>query len=579
MELKNKRWILKTQQPGPARELAQRLGTSELLARLLINRGVEDVESARLFLQPRLTGLHDPFLLPDMEKACDRICRAIRGGEKIVIYGDYDADGVTATALLLKCFRLARANVEYYLPTRFGEGYGLNAQAVKKIAESGAKVIVTVDCGVNACEEARLARQHGVDLVITDHHEFSGERPEALAVISPGLPWSEYPFRYLAGVGVAFKLAWAVGKSLSGGMPVSERFKDFLMDALGLAALGTIADVVPLNGENRIIARYGLKALAESSSPGIRALLDISGAADKPMDTWDVGFRLGPRLNVAGRLGDARRGVELLTTESASEAKRLAEELDAENDHRKKIQEEILGDAVATIEEKMDPTECRVIVLAREGWHTGVVGIVASKIAEEFHRPAILIAMDGEEGHGSARSIHGVHLLRLIERCGEHLTGFGGHAQAAGLSLRKEDIEPFIRSVQEFAREIISDELLVPSIEADTEAYLPGLTDATVEEIGLLAPYGEGNEAPILVSKDVSIAGVPRRVGREGKHLKFYAHQGTATLDAIAFSMGEYAPLLADKKHRWAMAYTPVLDDWGGRLRVQLQIKDIKLHE
>ena len=571
-----KRWVLAPRDAELEERLASGLRISRVLAQLLINRDVRDVDTGRAFLQPQLSGLHDPWLLPDMERASDRIRDAIRSGEKIVIYGDYDVDGISATALLLRCLKMAGANVDYYLPARLEEGYGLNLKAVEKIISEGARLIVTVDCGVGALAEADLARSRGVDLIITDHHEPGHKLPEAFALVNPKIPTSQYPFKGLAGVGIAFKLAWALGKSFSNGTKVSEEFKDFLLDAVSLAALGTVADVVPLRDENRVLVRYGLTALSESAAPGIRALIEVANLEDKTLDPYLVGFRLAPRLNAAGRLGHAKRSVELLTTESTERATEIAKELDRENVRRQEIQRKIVDTVRRRIEEEFGGKPPHAIILADEDWHVGVIGIVASKIAEEYHRPTLLISWDNEIGHGSGRSIENFHLYNALDRCAGMLLSFGGHAQAAGLRLERGSFARFQQAFTEYAQSALTPDDLVPSLRVDGEVMLAMLSKALVREIEMLAPLGDGNPEPVLVAAGVTVAGEIRRMGAEARHISFFARQGDVSLRTVGFDMAHLADALSQPGRLWTIAFVPKINRWNDREDVELMMEDMK---
>ncbi len=571
-----KRWVFSPRQTAIEERLAKELGISRILAQLLVNRGVQDIETGRAFLQPQLAGLRDPWLLPDMERASNRIRDAIRNGEKIVIYGDYDVDGISATALLLRCLKMAGAHVEYYLPDRFEEGYGLNMKALDAIVSGGAQLIVTVDCGISALAEAQFAHSRGVDLIITDHHEPGHQLPQAFALVNPRIPASRYPFKGLAGVGIAFKLAWALGKSFSNGTKVSPEFQDFLLDAVGLTALGTVADVVPLVDENRVLAKFGLRALSESAAPGIRALIEVANIGDKPLDPYAVAFRLAPRLNAAGRLGNAERSVELLITESTQRAMELARELDQENARRQGIQREISDAARRRVQEQYGENVPPAIILADENWHIGVIGIVAAKISEEFYRPAVLICWDDGVGHGSGRSIENFHLYNALDRCSEHLIAFGGHAQAAGLRLERQRFEDFQRVFMDTAKETLKPEDLVPFVHLEGEVPLPMLSREIVAELEMLAPCGDGNPTPVLASTNVTVAGEVRQMGTGGKHIWFFARQGDFSVRAVGFDMAALADKLRRPGQRWDIAYAPEISRWNNRESVELKIKDIK---
>ncbi|MGR3319252.1 MAG: single-stranded-DNA-specific exonuclease RecJ, partial [Candidatus Anammoxibacter sp.] len=503
----NKRWIC----PATNKELQETLSTnlhvSPLFAQILINRGHTDVSSAKDFLKPEFSGLADPMELPDMEKAAKRINDAICKGEKIVIYGDYDVDGITGTALMFKCLDLVYAKVSYYIPERIEEGYGLNVKAIKKFSNEGINVIITVDCGINACVEAESAKQHGIDLIITDHHEPGEEIPDAFAVVNPKLESSNGQFNKLSGVGLAFKLAWAVAQTFSNGKRVSEEFRDFLISATGLAALGTITDVVPLYGENRIITKVGLKAIQQTKDPGLRALLKIANLEDEVLQTNHVGFRLGPRLNACGRIGKAGIAVELLTTKSEKRANEIISFIDDENKRRQKMQKGILELAKKKIDTEVDLKNNPAIILADEEWHPGIVGIVASRLSDEYFRPTIMFGCKNGVAHGSARSIPSFHILNALETCRNMLISLGGHSQAAGLKIYEDNIEEFKESFNNEASKVLNDEDLTPTLQIDAEVQLSTLSKSLIKEFERLAPYGEGNPAPCLSSTKLKIAG------------------------------------------------------------------------
>ena len=574
----DKRWVFAPTDAENAERLAIEASVSPPVAQLLLNRGIADAAEARAFLRPELTDLHDPSLLPGVDRAARRIAEAVKGGERIIIYGDFDVDGVTATAILLGCIALAGGRAEYYLPDREEEGYGLNPEAVRKLAAEGVDLIVTVDCGVTAIEEARLARELGVEMIITDHHEPGAERPEAVEVINPRLPGSGYPFRDLAGAGVAFKLAWAVARDLSPTERVTPEFREFLLDAVALAALGSIADVVPLRGENRVLARFGLRGLAESSRPGVRALREVAALRGPDLTAWDVAFKLAPRLNAAGRLGSARRAVELLTTRDPRVAEELARELDEENTKRREIQGRMTDEALALVEAGGGVKGSLGLVLAAEGWTQGVVGIVAGQVAERLARPTVAIALEGGEGHGSGRSGGYVNLYEALLRCEDLLKSFGGHRNAAGLRIAADQVEAFRGRFQEALAEQVAETDLVPRLDIETELSLADVTDALTREIERLAPFGVGNAHPLFATCGVRLARPPRRVGTGGKHLSLWVSQDGAAFRAIAFGRGEMASDL-ERAGVCSIAYTPHFNDYRGRRSLELEVKDIKVGE
>ncbi|HLE86841.1 MAG TPA: single-stranded-DNA-specific exonuclease RecJ, partial [Candidatus Brocadiaceae bacterium] len=557
-------------------EIASKLKISHLLAQVLINRGITDIVSARSFLQPQIAALGDPSLLPDIEKASVRINEAVRRGEKIVIYGDYDVDGLSATALMYRCLKLVGGQVSYYIPERLEEGYGLNAGAIKKLKEGGADVILTVDCGINACREADVARAFGIDLIITDHHQPGQEIPNAFAVVNPKLKTSQCAFKHFSGVGIAFKLAWAIGQHFSPHKKVSAEFKDFLLNAVGLVALGTIADVVPLLGENRILTKYGLSALQYTEIPGLRALLDIADLSNTNLDAFHVGYRLGPRLNAPGRMGKAGIVVEMLTTTYSERAVEIASFLDQENKRRQDIQVDIMASARKKVMSEINLDETTAIVLADQAWHPGIIGIIASKIVEEFNRPTVMIAIAEDIGHGSARSIPSFHILEALEYCKSKLLSVGGHAQAAGLKIHPDNINEFRLMLNSTTSQRLNKTDLVPILNIDAEVTLSMLSKALVAELARIAPHGEGNPIPLFAATNLKIVGQPRRIGSKGQHLSFYAKQGDVAIRAVAFGMGERIDRLKQNGKTCSLAFAVKINNWMDGENLELEVKDIK---
>ena len=618
-ELSQKKWIFPPSNINLQTKIADSLRISPILSRLLINRGVTSVESARTFLQSKLSSLNDPMLLPDIEKSSKRILEAISNGEKITVYGDYDVDGISATALMIQCLEIlsrlygnSKSEISYYIPDRLEEGYGLNAKAIEKLSKMGTKVIITVDCGINSFEEAKIAKKYGVDLIITDHHEpcLPGQtnvciRPceDAFGVISPKLATSAYPFRELSGVGVAFMLAWALGQNASnpparpnglagrertgraGNKKVANEFKDFLMNAMGLAALGTIADVVPLQRENRILAKYGLSSLQHSEHPGIKALKEVVGLKDKKVDSYHVGFYLGPRINAAGRVGNARIGVEMLTTRSEKRAKEIAVYLDNENKKRQKIQKDIIKSAKKKILNNIDFDSELTIIISDDNWHPGVIGIVASRLAGEFYRPVIVIAIDDEMGHGSARSIPNFHIYDALTKCQQFfpdkklLVSFGGHAQAAGLRILKKDISEFKKIFNSITLEQMKKEDLNPTLNIDSEIKLSSVSRPLLEELSRLSPHGEGNQIPVFAVRDVKIVGQVRRFGVNGKHLSFYVRQGDISFRAVAFGMGGKIEMLKKSNGNYSIAFVLRDSSRAGINKFQISSYDREIYK
>lgn len=588
----DKKWVFFPSKRKLQEEISSSLHISPITAQVIINRGIIDVSTAKAFLQPQLSTLSDPMLLPDMDKAAKRIVDAVRDGEKITVYGDYDADGISATALMVLCLNFIGANVQYYIPERIEEGYGLNKDAILRLKSDGTRVIITVDCGINSYREAKIAQLCGIDLIITDHHEPGAEIPDAFAVINPKMSSelrvasSELTHNSLtlnselSGVGVAFKLAWAIGQHLSLQKRVSPEFKNFLINALGLVALGTISDVVPLHGENRILARHGLEYLQHCNSPGIRALIEIADLCGSSIDSNHVGYRLGPRLNAAGRIDSAGICVELLTTKCENRAREIAKILDNKNKKRREIQQGIGESVREKIEKEIDIATTPVIILSDDAWHPGVVGIVASNVAEEFNRPTIIIALDGDLGHGSARSyIPAFHLFKTLELYGERLVSFGGHARAAGLKILRHEIDEFKAFMNATASQLLQEDDFIPLLEIDAEVKLSALSKPLISELARLYPHGEGNPLPLFAATNVKIAGQPRRVGAQGQHLSFYVRQGDTTIKAIAFGMGEAYDISAlggQNGRLHSIAFTPKLNNWQDQESVELEVKDIK---
>lgn len=591
-----------------AEQLAASLKTSPLIAQMLLNRGLSEIEACQRFLSPSLKFLHDPAQIPNLPKAAERVAKAIRQGQKIVVYGDYDVDGITGTAILWHAIRLLGGQVDYYIPHRLEEGYGLNAEAITQICDAGAKLIITVDCGVTALAEASIAARRGVDLIVTDHHDWKSTNdepgtmndepkslpsihhsscrahrspllPECFAIVHPRLPDAAlpaYPNPHLCGAGVAFKLAWGIGQAHGGAVRVSETFRQFLVEATALAALGTVADVVPLVGENRLLTHFGLSGLKQSQLTGIKALVESAGLTGQKLDSYHVGFLLAPRLNACGRMGHAREAVEMLTSASSPKAKEIALYLEQQNRQRQAMEKQILEEALTQIGQLgYDSDDCRAIVLGGAGWHAGVIGIVASRIVNRLNRPTIMVAFSEAHGHGSGRSIPGFHLAKALDACRPHLEACGGHEMAAGLRLERARFETFRQAFCAYAASAISPQMLVPELRLDCLAELRQMTEALVGDLHRLGPFGTGNPKPLLCCRDVEIAAPPRRVGRTGDHLQFLVRQGKQTMKCIAFNRGElFGELVVGR--RIDLAVEPSINDFSGYRQVELEVKDLR---
>lgn len=562
-------WVLARAESEFARELARDVGVSALTAQLMLNRGIREADDARKFLRPAMTNLADPSEIAGMGAAAERVARAVRDREKVVVYGDYDVDGISSTALFSTFLNLLGANATGYLPNRFDEGYGLNTGAVQRIAESGTKLLVTVDHGTTAIEEITLARELGLDVIVIDHHTPAEELPPANAVVNPHLSGTPG----LCGVGVTFKVAWAVARELSGSPRVAAAHREFLTDALALVALGTVADVVPLQGENRILTHFGLARLMTSKSPGIRALFTVSGLGSDRPTASDIGFKLAPRINAAGRLGQADLALELLLTKDTSRATEIANLLDKENNRRRKIELSIFEMAVRDVEEKYGAGHLGAIALGDEKWHAGVIGIVASRLVTKYRLPTALAAFDGGLGRGSCRSIPALALPDALADCAQHLVSWGGHAAAAGFTIRAENFEAFQEDFNQAVAKRLRPEDQVRPVRIDATARLDEISPAFIRELERIGPFGEGNREPVFATRGLRVAGQVRRMGKTGDHVSFLASDGERTFRAVGFRMGALVNQLAEAP-TVDLAYTPRFDDWRKDGSIELRLKD-----
>ena len=572
---KSRRWVVAPSWDGAA-DLARRLRTAPLVAQVLHNRGLDEPDAARAFLEPKLSDLHPPELLGGAPAAAKRIARAVADKEKIFLYGDYDVDGVTGVAILHAVLRMVGAEVDFYVPHRLEEGYGVNAEAVRKIVADGAKLIITVDCGISAAGPLAEAAAAGADVIVTDHHSPPDDLPPAVAIVHPTAAGSQYPNPDLAGAGVAFKLAWQVAREICGDERVDEPMRKFLLDATCLAALGTIADVVPLRGENRILATYGLRGLPATDHVGLRALIDSAGLAGETLDAYHVGFVLAPRLNACGRMGHARLAVELLTGASPQRSCEIAGYLAKQNTERRRVEKDITAQAVEMVESGgLADGDRRAIVLASEAWHGGVIGIVASRLVRRFVRPAIMIAVNGDGcGQGSGRSIPGFHMRDALAACSEHLLSFGGHAMAGGLRLAADSIAAFAAAFVGYANAHISDEQLTAALDADAETTLEALSFQVVEHLARMAPFGQGNPRPVVVVRGCRVLGQPNRMGRNGATIGLVLGGPGARVRAVGFGMADL-PEYLEGVSRVDIAAWPVLNTFHGRTNVELHLQDV----
>lgn len=574
-----RKWTFHPHDEAGIRRLGGQLRISPLLAQVLIARGFSQADVAREFLDAKLSDLHDPSELPGIDAAADLIVQAIQDRRRITIYGDYDVDGVTGTSILWHCLQLSNATVDYYIPCRLEEGYGLNNAALQQLYEEDPKrLVVSVDCGIASVAEAAMAKEIGLDLIITDHHHIGSELPNALVLVHPRLPGSTYPFGELCGAGVAFKLAWAICQRLGDGKKASPRMREFLKQAVGLAALGTVADVVPLLGENRVIVRYGLQSLREQSSLGMKALLGITGLLEKPeIRADDIGFGLGPRINAAGRLGQARLAVELLTTENPERATKLAEYLNTLNDNRKTVERRILKQAKEMVAENPQWDSHKTLVLAHHDWHPGVIGIVASRVTEEFSKPTVLVALrDDGTGQGSGRSWAGFDLYSGLASCREHVVSFGGHKAAAGVRMKATAVGDVRDTLAAWAAEHFHPTVADTELRIDAEVLLSEVTVAAVKELDRLGPFGQENPVPRFVASRVELAEPPKTMGEGDRHLAIKVRQQGTTMRGVAFGRGEWAEELKATTGPISITFAPVINTFRGFNKVELHLIDWK---
>jgi single-stranded-DNA-specific exonuclease len=572
----SKSWQLLAHDRSAIERMAGALRVAPIVAHLLLNRRLDTPEVAAGFLKAPLTGLCEPERLPGVTEAAERLFAAVREGRRICIYGDYDVDGVTGTAILLSVLRLLGAAVEFHVPHRLQDGYGLNIEALKSIKEGGAALVVTVDCGITSLAEAAEAERLGLELIITDHHEPKAELPCAPVLVHPRLRNGAYPFGGLSGAGVAFKVAWALGKMASRSDKVTPPLREVLLDGVAMAAMGTVADVMPLEGENRILVRHGLARLMRTPCEGLKALLQASGLSTKPaLAAMDIGFTLAPRLNAAGRLGSARLAVELLTTPSPQRAADLARFLEEQNQQRQIAERKLLHEARELAGEA---TDMPAFVLAKEGWHPGLIGIVAGRLMETLGRPVLMIALfdDGKPATGSGRSIPGFKLHHALELCGSDLLSHGGHAAAAGFRIAAVSIDRFRERFCAVADGHFRSEPPHRRLVLDAELPLAALTTGLCNALTDLEPFGAGNPQPLFLAGDVQVVGEPRRVGGGERHLSFRVRQNGRELRSIAFGMADRAEELMSAQGKCCLAFTPRINEWQGRRSVELEIRDLQ---
>jgi len=553
-------------QKAQAVALASEMGVPRAFAAILVRHGVTSSAEAKAFLNPDREVLHDPLLLPDIEPAIERLRVAVDEGQKVFVCGDYDVDGITSVVVIKRCLEAAGLDVGFYIPNRLTDGYGLSARGVRVARDSGVKLIVTVDSGVTGHEPIDLARSFGIDVIVTDHHEPQETLPNALAVVDPKRKDSVYPYPHLAGVGVAYKVMEALAREY-------REVAHSIEENLDLVAVGTVADIVPLDSENRVLTTLGLERLRVTSNLGLRALMEVAGVEPARVQAPHIGFALGPRLNAAGRLGDASIGVELLTTEDEAKATAIAQKLDLENKKRRSLETDVLKDATRLLEETIDLSSKRSIVLWSSGWHPGVIGIVASRIAKQYNRPTILLAVKEGVGKGSGRSIPGFDLHSALVGCKDFLTSFGGHRHAAGVSLPEDRLPLFSECVERAVSSSLTAEDLVPVIDIDSIVQLSECDFDLVKHMKQMRPFGAGNPEPVFGTRDVKLIAA-KSVGNG--HLKLTVAQGDRVMDAIGFGMADSLNELRGGGGMVALAYVLEENTWRGVTDLQLRLKDVQ---
>jgi len=561
-----KRWIIQKHDHDAARTLAVTLGVSPLAAALLIARGHGTEEKALSFLNPSIDHLHEPYLLKGMREAVERVQKAIENGEKILVWGDYDVDGTTGTTLLRKAIKILGGESVYHIPNRFTEGYGVNIPALEQAKANGVSLAITVDCGIRSFAPLEWAKNNGLDVIVTDHHlsdEVRGN-PPAFAVVNPNQPDCPYPDKHLAGVGVAFKLAHALLRE--------KGLERMVPGFMKIAAIGTVADIMKLSGENRAIVALGLRDLTNTSNYGLKALMEISDCRSD-MKSYHIGFRIGPRINAAGRMDIARHVVELFECEEFEPARQLAAMLDSRNRERQRMQQQITEMALL---ETANLFDSKFVVVAGEGWHRGVIGLAASRIAERLFRPTIVLSIDNGIAHGSARSVGSFHLLNALDNCSHLFEQFGGHAAAAGMQIKTENIDPLRSALNAYAAEALTDDDLVPILNIDAHVSSASLSLNLLDELAGFEPYGAGNPKPVFVTKDLVIRDEP--LVMKDKHLKFWLQNNEGKRfeavwwDGVERSKGR----TLSAGSRIEIAYTPEANTWNGNTRLQLVVEDLK---
>jgi single-stranded-DNA-specific exonuclease len=574
-----KQWRYRGFDAAAIQHLAKTAGVETVVAQLLFQRGITDPGFIQTFLEPKFSELREPLLLPNMGLASERIYRAVQDRIPIVVYGDYDADGMCGTAILYNCLKMLRADVQYYIPNRLEDSYGLSCEALSKLHQRGRRLVISVDCGIGSVAEASHCRELGLELIVTDHHTIGETLPDASAIVHPALPDFGYPFHGLCGGGVAFKLAWALCQLDSQDKRVTPAHRQFLLESTCIAAIATVADVVPLVDENRIIVRSALKLLLQNAPLGLKALMERAKLHTKSsLAAEDIAFTLAPRLNAAGRLGQAQLGVELLTTQDPERAKALAEYLDRLNSDRESLERSVTLAATKQIKEQFDVENDPALVVHGAGWHLGVIGVVAGRLAEKFHRPVVVVGLDplGQKpGTGSARSAGVVNLYEAFQDCREHLVSCGGHAAAAGLKIQEHCIPSFRAALLEAVATRLGGTRPSPILEIDAEVTLKQISSLSlVQRIERLAPFGASNPRPIFVANQVQLTEPAKTMGNGDRHFQArFVQHGTA-IRAIAFGQSEWVETINQHPGSIDIAFRPNINEFGGNHRVELQVMD-----
>ncbi|MEM6778645.1 MAG: single-stranded-DNA-specific exonuclease RecJ [Planctomycetota bacterium] len=575
----NRQWRIAPHDAPIVQRLIQTTQLPPVVAQLLVSRGVANEADAQSFLDTKLTSLRDPNELPGVTQAVERLMSAIDAKTPIVIYGDYDADGMTGAAILVNGLRLLGGDVSYHVPNRLEEGYGLNEDALRKLAARGKKLVVSVDCGIASVQCAELCRQLDLSLIITDHHTMADRLPDADAIVHPRLPGTAYPFTDLCGAGVAFKLAWALCQARCGQKKVTPPLKRYLMESVALAAIGTVADVVPLLGENRVLVNHGLRVLKQQPPPGLLELMKLTKLDQvSQLTTESIGFTIAPRLNAAGRLGQAQLGIELLTIEPGERAVALAEYIHGLNSTRETLQRKVQLAAGKQARTEFDPDHDPALVLAGVGWHAGVIGVVAGRIADQYAKPVVVLSMDHAgklDAVGSGRAgVSGIDLHAAFMECEDRLVRFGGHRAAAGLTIRESQIEAFRGDFCEAIAKQWTDGDITPVLQIDAEAPLGQLNLATMQQLETLAPFGAGNPRPVLLTRGIELDGDACTMGQSGRHISMQLRQGSKTIRAVAFGAADWCDDLNAVDGPIEIAYKPVINDFRGYRSVEVHLVD-----